>query len=79
MKISQADRIYRSWRNKGKSIGTLKAGGEVTVLGGLNVVREPDTAVIKYVGPDEPSLLKVGDVALGYGIHRVVGAGQNQQ
>ena len=51
----------------------------MTVLGGLNVVREPDTAVIKYVGPDEPSLLKVGDVALGYGIHRVVGAGQNQQ
>jgi hypothetical protein len=68
VKIDQDDRIYPSWQGDGKSIGTLRAGDQVTVLGGANVVREPDTAVIKYVGPDESSLLKVGDVALGYGL-----------
>jgi len=69
VRVSENDRIYRSWQGKSKSIGTLKAGEQVTVLGGVNVVREPDTATVKYVGPDDaPSSLKVGDVALGYGI-----------
>jgi hypothetical protein len=68
VKISQDDHIYRSWRRNGKSIGTLKAGEEVTVLGGVNVVREPDRAVIKYVDPYNDPSIKVGDVALGYGI-----------
>jgi hypothetical protein len=34
----------------------------------VNIIREPDIAVIKYVGPDDPSSFKVGDVAFGYGI-----------
>jgi hypothetical protein len=68
VKISQDDQIHRLWQGNGKSIGKLKAGEEVTVLGGLNVILEPDRAVIKYVGPGAPSALKVGDVALGYGI-----------
>jgi hypothetical protein len=68
VKIDQDDRIYPSWQSGDKSIGSLTAGEEVTVLGGTNVVREPDTAVIKYVGPDESSSLKAGDVALGYGL-----------
>jgi hypothetical protein len=49
VKISQDDHLYRSWQGNGKSIGTLKAGEEVTVFGGVNIVREPDRAVIKYV------------------------------
>jgi hypothetical protein len=69
VKISQDDQIYPSWQDKGASIAKLKAGEEVTVLGGVNVVREPDTAVIKYVDPyHDSSSLRVGDVALGYGI-----------
>jgi len=69
VKVSQDERIHPSWQGKRRSIGTLKAGEEVTVLGGVNVVREPDTAVIKYVGPaDDFSSLKVGDPALGYGV-----------
>ena len=68
VKISQADHIYRSWQDKSTSIGTLKAGEKVTVLGGLNVVREPDQAVIRYVGPDDPPALKDGDIAFGYGV-----------
>lgn len=62
-------KIYSSWQDNRREIGGLKAGESVTVLDGVNVVREPDKAVIKYVGPDEKSLsLKVGDVAFGYGI-----------
>jgi hypothetical protein len=68
VKIQQNDRIYSSWKRTATSVGTLKAGEKVTVVKGVNVILEPDTAEIKYVGPDEPSSLKVGDVALGYGV-----------
>lgn len=68
VKVLQDDRIYPSWNGNGKSIGVLKAGEEVTVLGGVNVVSEPDIAVIKYTDPDDDPSLKVGDTALSYGI-----------
>lgn len=68
VEVSEGYRIYRSWQGNGKSIGRAKAGEKVTILGGVNVIREPDRAVIKYVGPDDPPSLKIGDVALGYGI-----------
>ena len=74
-KITQADRIYTSWHDTGKPVGTLKAGEEVTILAGLNVVREPATAIIKYVGPDADPALKVGDTALGYGIEDLESGG----
>jgi len=53
VKIDKDDRIFPSWNENEKSIGTLKAGEEVTVLGGANVIREPGTAIIKYVRPDD--------------------------
>jgi hypothetical protein len=68
VKIDKNDRIYPSSKGNEKSIGTLKAGEQVTVLGGTNVIREPGTAIIKYVGPDDSPSLKVGDVALVYGL-----------
>ncbi|MGA2856254.1 MAG: hypothetical protein ABSE40_05265 [Candidatus Sulfotelmatobacter sp.] len=68
VKIDKDDRIYPSWKGNEKPIGTLKAGQEVTVLSGANVIREPGTAIIKYVGPSVPSSLKAGDVALDYGV-----------
>jgi hypothetical protein len=68
VKISQDDRIYPSWQGNEKSVGTLKAGEQVTVLAGVNVTREPDRAVIKYVSADSSPLLKAGDIALGYGL-----------
>jgi len=68
VKISQADHMYPSGLGNEKPIGSLKKGEEVTVLGGVNVVLEPDEAVIKYVNPHDASSLKVGDAALGYGI-----------
>jgi len=69
VEFTQDYKMYSSWQDNRRQIGRLKAGESVTVLDGVNVVREPDKAVNKYVGPDEESLsLKVGDVALGYGI-----------
>ncbi len=68
VKIDKDDRLYPSWKGEEKSIGTLKAGDQVTVLGGANVILEPGTAIIKYVGPDDAPSLKVGDVALVYGL-----------
>jgi len=69
VQLTQDYKMYSSWQNNRRQIGRLKAGESVTVLDGVNVVREPDKAVIKYVGLDEQSLsLKVGDEALGYGI-----------
>jgi hypothetical protein len=68
VKVDHEDRVYPSWQGNTQSIGTLKAGDKVTVLGGANVIREPDTAVIKYVSSDDSPSLKVGDVALGYGL-----------
>jgi hypothetical protein len=69
VELTQDYKVYSSWQDKRREIGRLKAGESVTVLDGVNVVREPDKAVIKYVGPDEESLsLKVGEAALGYGI-----------
>lgn len=70
VELSEDYRMYRSWQGNGKSVGRLKAGEKVTILGGVNVIREPDRAVVKYV--DDPymdsSLLKVGDFVFGYGI-----------
>jgi len=68
VKIDKDDRIYPSWKGNEKPIGTLNAGQEVTVLSGVNVIREPGTAIIKYVDSSVPSSLKVGDVALDYGV-----------
>jgi hypothetical protein len=69
VKIEKKTRIYPTWQGNGTPIGTLKAGEEVAVLGGANVIREPDAAVIKYVSPhDGTPSLKVGDIALGYGV-----------
>jgi hypothetical protein len=69
VEISEDYRMYRSWQGNGKSVARLKAGEKVTVLGGVNVIREPDRAVIKYVDTYmDSSLLKVGDIVFGYGI-----------
>lgn len=69
VKIDKEDRIYSSWNGKDQPIGTLKTGQQVTVLAGVNVIREPGTAVIKYVGSERQSLsLQAGDLAFVYGL-----------
>lgn len=69
-KIIRNDRMYSSWQNNRVSVRTLKAGEEVTVLAGVNVVREPDRALVKQPEQlDKDLSLKPGDVVLRYGDH----------
>jgi len=68
-KIVRPDEIYSSWQGKRLSVGELKSGDEVAVLAGVNLIREPDRAVVKHSGPDLAPLLKPGDVVLRYGLH----------
>ncbi len=65
-KITRNDQMYSSYREKRTPIGTLKAGERITVLAGVNVIREPDLAVITQ--PDG-AFLQRGDIVLGYGFH----------
>jgi hypothetical protein len=74
LKIKQAERTYSSWQDKRVSIGTLKTGEEVTALAGVNVIREPDRALIKQSGVESLARekgvsLKSGDVVFRYGNH----------
>lgn len=67
VRIERADQIYSSWEDKRAVIGSLKAGEEVTVLAGVNVIREPGKALISQ--PDADHSLNRGDVVLVYGFH----------
>jgi hypothetical protein len=67
VKISHDDRIFSSWEDKRVSVGALKAGEEVTVLAGVNVIREPDRGFINR--PPYGSSFKAGDLVLRYGFH----------
>ena len=65
-KITRDDQIYSSYRDDRTVIGKLKAGETITVFAGVNVIREPDLAVMTQ--PDGV-FLQPGDVVLGYSIH----------
>jgi hypothetical protein len=66
VKVWKDYRMYSSWKSDGKSIGMLKTGEEVTALSGVNLIREPDIAVIRQ--DNGTRSLKAGDTALSYGI-----------
>ncbi len=68
-KISREDPMFSSWEDKRVSVGALKVGEEVTVLAGVNVIREPDRGLINH--PPYGSSLKPGDLVLRYGFHAV--------
>ncbi len=67
VKIERDDRIYSSWEDERVSAGALKAGDKVTVLAGVNVIREPDRALTRR--PDADLSLKAGDEVFLYGFH----------
>ena len=68
-KIKRNDRLYSSWGGKRVSVGTLKVGDQVTVLSGVNVIREPDKVrVLQPSPPGEVPPLKPGEEVLGYGL-----------
>jgi hypothetical protein len=67
VKIEHHDQMVSSWQDTRVLVGTLKAGEEVTVLAGVNLIREPDRALNKQ--PDADLSLKAGDEVLLYGFH----------
>ena len=64
--IKREDKVYSSWQNKRILVGTLRAGEEVTVVAGVNIIREPDMVLVAQPILDPP--LKPGDVILRYGL-----------
>jgi hypothetical protein len=69
IKLEHNGQMYSSWDSNRVSAGTLKVGEEVTVLSGVNVIREPDTVrVLQPSLPGEDPPLKPGDEVLGYGL-----------
>ncbi len=65
--------IYSSWSNNRSVYGTLKAGETVTALAGLEVIREPDQALLTETGAAELTKeyglsFKRGDRVLRYGL-----------
>jgi hypothetical protein len=45
--IEKSAQMYSSWQDQSRLVATLKAGDEVAVLAGVNVIREPDRARVK--------------------------------
>lgn len=69
VKIVQDDQMYSSWQDARELVATLKAKEELTVLAGVNVIREPDRALLKKTDSSLSPSLKPGDVVLRYGLH----------
>ena len=60
--------MYSSWKAKRVLLRVLRPGDEYTLIGGVNIVHEPDRAVVINKTPEAP-FLKPGDTVLGYGYH----------
>jgi hypothetical protein len=62
------DRLYSSWQDSRTVVLGLASGTEVTQVGAVNIIREPDRGVI--TGKIDESLrpLVRGDEVLGYGL-----------
>jgi hypothetical protein len=65
--VQKKETEYSSWEEKHKTLGTLNIGDEVTLVAAVNVIREPDTAVVTSANNDP--LLKAGDRVLRYGLN----------
>ena len=63
-KIKTEIRIYNSWESGRHTIATLRRGGIVTALEGLNVIHEPDVIVVSE--PIPTLNLASGDKMLRY-------------
>jgi hypothetical protein len=69
MKLEHNGQMYSSWNAKRVLVAKLKVGDEVSVLSGINVIREPDKVrVLQPSRPDDVPPLKAGDEVLGYGL-----------
>jgi hypothetical protein len=69
--IEHADQMYSSWREKRAVVARLLPKDRVMVLRGVNVVREPDRAVVlqPIERKDDGVSVKTGDTLLRYGLN----------
>jgi hypothetical protein len=79
VKLEKDVRMYSSWQEKRALVGSLKTGDKVTVLAGINIIREPDRALVRQplvhalvAQPlvQAPPSLKPGDVIFRYGLNK---------
>jgi hypothetical protein len=79
VKLEKDVRMYSSWREKRTLVGTLKAGKKVTVLAGINIIREPDRALVTQplvhavatqLLVQAPASVKPGEVIFRYGLNK---------
>jgi hypothetical protein len=62
--IKRGSPIYSSWQDQRTQIGRVMAREKVTVLGGINIARQPDRILVTNAKPDID--LKPGDIILRY-------------
>ena len=68
-KLQADDRLYSSWQDSRTLVRSLARGTEVTKVGAVNIIREPDRAVITGGVDESLRPLVRGDEILGYGLH----------
>jgi hypothetical protein len=67
-KLEEDDRLYSSWQDNRRLLRNLRHGTEVTRVGAVNIIREPDRGVLTGNDPSFRPLAQ-GDEVLGYGLH----------
>jgi hypothetical protein len=68
-KLEADDRLYSSWQDSRTFVRSLARGTEVTTVGAVNIIREPDRGIITGEVDESPQPLHRGDEVLGYGLH----------
>lgn len=68
-KLEADDRLYSSWQDGRVLVRSLVRGTQVTTIGAVNIIRQPDKGVMR--GEVDQSLrpLAPGDEVLSYGLH----------
>jgi hypothetical protein len=67
-KLQADDRLYSSWQDSRTFVRGLASGTEVTQVGAVNIIREPDRGVITGNVDESIRPLVRGDEVLGYGL-----------
>jgi len=67
-KLQADDRLYSSWEDSRTFVRGLASGTEVTQIGAVNIIREPNRGVITGNVDESLRPLVLGDEVLGYGL-----------
>jgi hypothetical protein len=67
-KLQADDRLYSSWQDSRTFVRGLATGAEVTQVGAVNIIREPDRGVVTAKVDESLRPLVLGDEVFGYGL-----------